>query len=120
VKSIATARGKSEDDVWALIDGAPYTPQEAVDKGLVDGIAYPQGPRGSLRRNLPGRVQPRRELPRQRRHEGMARTARARRDLRRGEITTGRSSPPGLFGGGSSAGSDTIVDAIERRVAIPR
>src|SRR6185436_6031690 len=114
VKSIATARGKSEDDVWALIDGAPYTPQEAVDKGLVDGIAYPQDLEDHYDEIFPGGY----NLVENYRVSDDTKGWRGPRELAviyvAGEITTGRSSPPGLFGGGSSAGSDTIVDAIEK------
>lgn len=40
VAAIAEARGKSEDEVRALIDRGPYLGQEAVDAGLVDGLMY--------------------------------------------------------------------------------
>jgi len=114
VKSVATARGKSEDDVWALIDGAPYTPQEAVDKGLVDGIAYPQDLEDHYDEIFSGGY----NLVSNYRVNDDTKGWRGPRELAviyvAGEITTGRSSAPGLFGGGNSAGSDTIVDAIEK------
>ncbi len=40
VKAIADARGKSEEEVRALIDEGPYLPDAAVSAGLVDGLAY--------------------------------------------------------------------------------
>ena len=40
VAGIAERRGKSEDEVRAIIDAGPYLGQEAVDAGLVDGLKY--------------------------------------------------------------------------------
>jgi protease-4 len=40
VRGIADGRKKSEDDVRALIDEGPFTPDEALRVGLVDDLAY--------------------------------------------------------------------------------
>ncbi|HQN39648.1 MAG TPA: S49 family peptidase [Thermoanaerobaculia bacterium] len=40
VQGIATGRGKSPEEVRALIDGGPYLGVEAVDAGLVDALSY--------------------------------------------------------------------------------
>ena len=40
VESIAKARGKSADDVRALIDNAPYGAEKAKEAGLIDAAAY--------------------------------------------------------------------------------
>jgi protease-4 len=40
VDGIAGARGMSPDEVRALVDAGPHYGQEAVDNGLVDGLAY--------------------------------------------------------------------------------
>jgi protease-4 len=40
VRALATARGKSEADVRALIDQGPFQPVDALRLGLVDEIAY--------------------------------------------------------------------------------
>jgi protease-4 len=40
VRAIAEARGLYENEVRGLIDRGPYLGQEAVDAGLVDGLAY--------------------------------------------------------------------------------
>lgn len=40
VETIATARGKSVEEVKALIDNAPYGAQQAKDAGLIDGAVY--------------------------------------------------------------------------------
>jgi protease-4 len=41
VSAIAEARHKSEAEVRALIDGAPYPAEEALARGLVDQLSYP-------------------------------------------------------------------------------
>jgi protease-4 len=40
VHAIATARGRSEEEARALVDGAPFRAREAVERGLIDGLAY--------------------------------------------------------------------------------
>src|SRR6267378_2885094 len=40
VEAIAKARGKSPEDVRAIVDNAPYNATQAKDAGLVDGVAY--------------------------------------------------------------------------------
>jgi protease-4 len=41
VQTIARSRGKSVDEVRALIDEGPFLAKDALDRGLVDGLAYP-------------------------------------------------------------------------------
>jgi protease-4 len=41
VSAVAEARHKSEAEVRALIDGAPYSAEEALARGLVDRLSYP-------------------------------------------------------------------------------
>lgn len=40
VETIAKARGKSADEVRALIDNAPYSAAKAKEAGLIDSVAY--------------------------------------------------------------------------------
>jgi protease-4 len=40
VEAIAKARGKSPEDVRAVIDNAPYSSAKAKEIGLIDGVAY--------------------------------------------------------------------------------
>ena len=40
VDAIAKARGKTSDQVRAIIDDAPYSALKAKDAGLIDGVAY--------------------------------------------------------------------------------
>jgi protease-4 len=41
VSAVAEARGKSEAEVRALVDAAPYDAETARQRGLVDDLAYP-------------------------------------------------------------------------------
>jgi len=43
VRDIAASRGWEESKVRAMIDGAPYIDQEAVDAGYIDGLVYEEG-----------------------------------------------------------------------------
>lgn len=40
VRGIATGRGKTEEDVRRLLDQGPFAPDDALQYGLVDGLAY--------------------------------------------------------------------------------
>jgi protease-4 len=40
VEAIAQARGKSTDEVRAMIDDAPHSSERAQELGLIDGVAY--------------------------------------------------------------------------------
>jgi protease-4 len=40
VHAIVEARGKSEEEARALVDAAPFRAHEAVERGLIDGVAY--------------------------------------------------------------------------------
>jgi protease-4 len=52
VESIAQARKKSPEEVKALIDGAPYSANEAKEKGLIDGLAYRDELKTELKKRL--------------------------------------------------------------------
>lgn len=41
IKGIAEGRRKTDAEVRALIDDGPFLPQDALARGLVDGLAYP-------------------------------------------------------------------------------
>jgi protease-4 len=40
VRALALSRGKTENDIRALIDRGPFVPEEALRSGLVDDLAY--------------------------------------------------------------------------------
>jgi protease-4 len=52
VDGIAKARGKSAEEVRALIDEAPYSAPKAKEAGLIDGVAY----REELDKELKGKL----------------------------------------------------------------
>jgi protease-4 len=54
VSAIAQARRKSAVEIRWLIDGAPYSAQEAARRGLVDEISYPDQFRAHLRQRVGG------------------------------------------------------------------
>jgi protease IV len=55
VSAIAEARKKSGAEVRALIDGAPYSAQEAKQRGLIDEISYPDQFRDHLEKRMGGK-----------------------------------------------------------------
>lgn len=116
VRGIATARGKTEAEVRAVIDEGPFSPQAALRLGLVDGLAYED--------ELDDRVPELREAGGQRRIEGSdyqrASAPRARFSSRSriavlyavGTITSGKSGFDPV--NGAVLGSDTMVEQIRR------
>lgn len=52
VSAISEARHKSDAEVRALIDGAPYSAQEALARGLVDRLAYPDEFKAALEKKV--------------------------------------------------------------------
>ncbi len=111
--TLAADRGWDVDQVSALIDEGPYTADEALEKKLVDGLCYPDELDQQLERlftdkyvveddygsesDTPG-WNPRREI------------AVVTID---GGIVSGESSGPGFFGGGFTAGADTITEQLD-------
>ena len=116
VRGLAEARRKSEDEIRALIDQGPFTPQAALDSGLVDGLAYVdqlddlvpelnEAENGLRRIEGAGyaRINPR--------SVGIRPQARVAVIYAVGTINSGRSS----FGlNGAVLGSDTLVEQIRR------
>lgn len=52
VSAISEARHKSDAEVRALIDGAPWSAQEALARGLVDRLAYPDEFKAALEKRV--------------------------------------------------------------------
>jgi protease IV len=114
VLAISIGRAKSQAEVQALIDGGPWTAREAMEHGLVDGVVYPDQldkelqdlfPKGFERDDTYGM------------DEGVSGWTRPKRIAVipvAGTITSGPSAGPGLFGGAETAGSETIVKALEQ------
>lgn len=58
VRGIALSRGKSEDEVRALIDRGPYLGREALDAGFVDGLKYEDEVYADLETQIDGEPRP--------------------------------------------------------------
>ncbi|MEZ4321392.1 MAG: signal peptide peptidase SppA [Myxococcota bacterium] len=114
VDRIAEGRELDRDAVIAAVDGGPWLSEEAVEKGLIDGLSYPD--------ELDGKVGEHLDLahPRFRPIDGLDAdhdpwaTGRGLAVVYvDGAITSGRSSAGGLLSG-KSAGSGTVVRQIDR------
>ncbi len=111
--AIAEGRGREVEDIRRLVDEAPYRAARAEELGLVDGLIYPD----ELEEKLEATFSKDHTLEEEYRAEDMAEGWPARREIAvvyvAGTIVSGESSTPGFFGGGFTAGSDTIVRQLE-------
>lgn len=113
VEGIAVGRGKTPQEVQALIDSGPFTSEEALAKGLVDGLAYQDELRQALDGIFPDRFFRDRDYavaPDQSGWEPPRAVAVVTVD---GVIASGESSPGGLLGG-AATGSETVVQALDQ------
>ena len=117
VRGIADARRKSVDDVRALLDEGPFTPETAHRVGLVDGLAYfdqlddripdlksADGDDRVVEGSLYQRVRPR--------DVGIRPESRVAVLHAAGIITSGRSAYDPV--NGPIVGSDTMIEQIQR------
>ena len=115
VGAIATARGKSEDQVRQLFDDGPLLAEDALGAGLVDGLAY-QDELGELVPELGLDASDRIEGAAYRRISpgsvGFRPQSRIAVLYAVGTITSGRSRYDAV--NGAILGSDTIVEHIRR------
>ncbi len=120
VAGIAEARGRSPAEVRALIDGAPYTAEEALAAGLVDRLAQ----RPDLRAEIESRAGEAAETLDAADYLAVAPAAAAEDPARfaliyaTGTITLGRGDDDPLFGGRLMS-ADTVSDAIEQAIDDP-
>ena len=113
VEGIAVGRGKTPQEVQALIDIGPFTSEEALAKGLVDGLAYEDELREALRGTFPDRFFRDRDYataPDQSGWEPPRAVAVVTVD---GVIASGESTSGGLLGG-AATGSDTVVQQLDQ------
>jgi len=117
VARIAQGRKKSVEDVHTLIDQGPFTAQEAIDKGLIDGLAYPDELKKKINKKL-GRNSrfPDSYMDT---HTGWHAANEIAVIFIEGTITTGESQKPGIFGGGRTTGSETVREQIEEASRVP-
>lgn len=117
VDVVAKARKKSPDDVRALIDNAPYSPQQAQQVGLIDAIAYRDEIDNELKTKLGYKDTDQLRIVRSSDYDrvpadsvGLNEGEKIAVIYATGEIHSGKSenSPTG----GQSIGSDTLVKAL--------
>jgi protease-4 len=111
VQGVATGRGLSREEAVAAIDGGPYTAREAEEKGLVDGLLYPDQLEDELGEGFPNRYLLDHDYLAYLPHSGWQAPRRIAVVVAAGTITSGPSSGPGLFGG-ETAGANTVVQAL--------
>jgi protease-4 len=114
VQRVAIGRGRDIPEIREIIDGGPYTATEAIELGLVDDTAFPDEIAKKIRDHT-GRNAFLDDEWRLSNHQSGWRAAREIAVIYvDGVITTGPSRGPGFFGGGRTAGSETIVRQLNR------
>lgn len=118
VSQVAAARRKSVEDVRALVDEAPHNARAAQEAGLIDGALYREQVEAELKKRLGYKEDERLSKVSAAEYR---RVSAASLGLNQGEavavvfasgpIEPGRSND-GAFGGDQTAGSDTVVRAI--------
>jgi protease-4 len=112
VRGLAEARGKTEQEMRALIDQGPFVPEDALRHGLIDGLAYEDQLDDRVAELRAGS----RELRRiegndyQRAAPGLGRGPRIAVIYAVGTIASGRSAFDPL--NGAIVGSDSLVEQI--------
>ncbi|MEC7948402.1 MAG: signal peptide peptidase SppA, partial [Myxococcota bacterium] len=113
LSALAEARGRDVEDMRALVDDAPYTARRAEELSLVDALVYPD----ELEEHIEDLISPRIAVDDDYRARTDTEGWAARRELAvvyvTGTIVSGRSASPGFFGGGFTAGSETIVQQLD-------
>ncbi len=111
VEAIAKGRGKTEDEIQALIDAGPYDAVQAKEAGLVDDLLYQDQIEERLKnaaRTTPGHYL--------RAAKGLTLDGRPHVALvyAVGDIVMGESQSGGGLGGDGLAGSDTLAGALRQ------
>lgn len=111
LEAIAKGRGKTVDEVRAIVDGGPYDAEEARRAGLVDELLYLDQVEDKLKNAT--RVAPGHYL---RSTRGFGFDGRPKLALiyAVGEIVPGESHGPGALGGEWLAGAETVSAALRR------
>ncbi len=109
---IALGRGKSPDEVRALIDKGPFSSTEALESGLVDGLAYPDELEAALSGAFPDGFSRNESYGRGPNTSGWEAQRAIAVVVVDGVIASGESSSGGILGG-AATGSRTIVRALE-------
>lgn len=113
VQAIALGRGKTSEEITGLIDRGPFTAQEALDNGLIDGLMYPDELDHQLGGSFPkgyNLVSGYAQQPDMSGWEPQRAVAVVTVD---GAIVSGPSTGGGLFGGGAT-GSETVTRELDQ------
>ncbi len=113
VEGIAVGRGKSPDEIRALVDKGPFTSDEALKNGLVDGLVYPDELREELDGAFPEGFSRDEDYGTSPDTSGWEPQRAVAVVVVDGVIASGESSPGGLLGG-EATGSETIVRALDQ------
>ena len=108
VAGISDGRGMQAEDVIALIDGGPYTANEALELDLVDALHYPDELENALEGVFPKGYDLDRDYRIYEEVSGWENPKQIAVVYVDGPIVSGESSSGGLLGG-SNTGSDTVV-----------
>lgn len=109
---VSTGRGKPIAEVSALVDGGPYSAREALEKGLVDGLLYPDELRDQLEDPFPADYSLARDYGRDVDESGWRPQRAVAVVVVDGAISEGESSSGGLLSG-PSTGSRSVAEALD-------
>lgn len=113
VDGIAVGRGKTPDEIRALIDKGPFTSQEAQKNGLVDGLVYPDELQEALVGAFPEGFAREDDYERNPDQSGWEPQRAVAVVVVDGAISSGQTSSGGLLGG-AATGSETVVRALDQ------
>ncbi len=114
ITSIASRRNKTREEVIALLDNPPLLPDEALSKGYVDGIIYPDEIDDTLKELYGKRISLSKNYnPKPTSEERWQRHPEIAVIVVSGAITQGSSGSSPLSND-ALAGSNTLIGAIER------
>ncbi len=112
VSGVAEGRGRSPEEVKAIIDGGPYSAREALAKGLVDGLYYPDQFSHDLDSVFPADYHLAKDYGSEVDESGWKPQRAVAVVVVDGAIAEGETTSGGLLGG-AATGSRTVVKALE-------
>lgn len=113
VAGIAAGRKLTPDKVRELVDGAPFSAKEALERGLVDELAYPDELEDKIDALAGDELNPDDSYAAWGGTSGWVAERRIAVIYVTGAIVSGESTGPGFFGGGGNTGADTVVRQLE-------
>ncbi|GDX78634.1 hypothetical protein LBMAG42_04450 [Deltaproteobacteria bacterium] len=112
VSGIAEGRGRSTDEVMAIVDAGPYSAREALAGGLVDGLLYPDELMTELEGVFPADYHLAEAYGRETDESGWSPQRAVAVVVVDGPIADGETTSGGLLGG-AATGAKTVVKALE-------